>query len=156
MAAEAYNGVRDPVTPGVTGVDRWRGMAPHSLEWGGDSGDSANHARRRRGENRMPVLIPTESELRASVGFDAQCLRAIEDAFTWLCEGKVEMPRVMHIELSGGFQRPPWCCADAGSIGSAQFESAIRHQTCASGTVSRSNSMVRRARVQIGTCRGTS
>ena len=48
----------------------------------------------------MPVLILTESELRACVGFDAQCLRAIEDAFTWISEGKVEMPPVMHIEVA--------------------------------------------------------
>ena len=47
----------------------------------------------------MPVLILTESELRACVGFDAQCLRATEDAFTWQSEG-VEMPPVMHIEVA--------------------------------------------------------
>ena len=48
----------------------------------------------------MPVLVLTESELRDCVGFDADCLRAIEDAFTWLCEGKVAMPPVMHIEVA--------------------------------------------------------
>ena len=48
----------------------------------------------------MPVLILTESELRACVGFDAESLRATEDAFTWLSEGKVEMPPVMHIEVA--------------------------------------------------------
>lgn len=48
----------------------------------------------------MPVLILTESELRTCVGFDAQCLRAIEDAFTWIAEGRVEMPPVMHIEVA--------------------------------------------------------
>ena len=48
----------------------------------------------------MPVLILTETELRACVGFDAQCLRATEDAFTWISEGKVEMPPVMHIEVA--------------------------------------------------------
>ena len=48
----------------------------------------------------MPVLILTETELRACVGFDAQCLRATEDAFTWLSQGKVEMPPVMHIEVA--------------------------------------------------------
>ena len=46
------------------------------------------------------MLILTESELRACVGFDAESLRAIEDAFTWLSEGKVEMPPVMHIEVA--------------------------------------------------------
>ena len=48
----------------------------------------------------MPVLILTESELRACIGFDAESLRAIEDAFTWISEGKVEMPPVMHIEVA--------------------------------------------------------
>ena len=48
----------------------------------------------------MPVLILTESELRACVGFDAESLRATEDAFTWLSEGRVEMPPVMHIEVA--------------------------------------------------------
>ena len=48
----------------------------------------------------MPVLILTESELRACVGFDAESLRAVEDAFTWLSEGRVEMPPVMHIEVA--------------------------------------------------------
>ena len=48
----------------------------------------------------MPVLILTESELRACVGFDAQSLRAIEDAFTWISQGRVEMPPIMHIEVA--------------------------------------------------------
>ena len=48
----------------------------------------------------MPVLVLTESELRTCVGFDTECLRAIEDAFTWLSQGKVEMPPVMHIEVA--------------------------------------------------------
>ena len=48
----------------------------------------------------MQVLVLTESELRACVGFDARCLRAIEDAFTWISQGKVEMPPVMHIEVA--------------------------------------------------------
>ena len=48
----------------------------------------------------MPVLILTELELRACVGFDAESLRATEDAFTWLSEGRVEMPPVMHIEVA--------------------------------------------------------
>ena len=48
----------------------------------------------------MPVLILTESELRTCVGFDAECLSAIADAFTWLSEGRVDMPPVMHIEVA--------------------------------------------------------
>ena len=48
----------------------------------------------------MSVLVLTEAELRACVGFDPDCLDRIEDAFTWLCEGKVEMPPVMHIEVA--------------------------------------------------------
>ena len=39
IATEDDNGVRDPVTPGATGGARLGGMAPHSLEWGGYSGD---------------------------------------------------------------------------------------------------------------------
>ena len=48
----------------------------------------------------MSVLVLTESELRACVGFDERCLRTIEDAFTWISEGRVEMPPVMHIEVA--------------------------------------------------------
>ena len=48
----------------------------------------------------MSVLVLTESELRACVGFDPDCLDTIEDAFTSLSEGKVEMPPVMHIEVA--------------------------------------------------------
>ena len=48
----------------------------------------------------MSVLVLTESELRACVGFDERCLRMIEDAFTWISEGRVEMPPVMHIEVA--------------------------------------------------------
>ena len=48
----------------------------------------------------MPVLVLTELELRTCVGFDAESLRAIEDAFTWISEGRVEMPPVMHIEVA--------------------------------------------------------
>ena len=48
----------------------------------------------------MSVLVLTEAELRACVGFDPDCLNTIEDAFTSLCEGKVEMPPVMHIEVA--------------------------------------------------------
>ena len=59
-------------------------------------------------------------------------------------------------KLSGGFQRPPWRCAKAGSSGFVQEGSAMRHQTCASGTVSRNNATVRRACARTGTCRDTS
>ena len=48
----------------------------------------------------MPVLILTEAELRECVGFDAESLRAVEEAFTWLCEGRVSMPPVMHVEVA--------------------------------------------------------
>ena len=48
----------------------------------------------------MSVLVLTESELRTCVGFDGDALQAVDDAFTWLAEGKVEMPPVMHIEAA--------------------------------------------------------
>ena len=48
----------------------------------------------------MSVLVLTESELRACVGFDEAALEAVENAFTWLAEGRVEMPPVMHIEVA--------------------------------------------------------
>ena len=48
----------------------------------------------------MSVLVLKEGELRACVGFDGDCLKTIEDAFTWLSEGKVEMPPIMHIEVA--------------------------------------------------------
>ncbi len=48
----------------------------------------------------MAVLVLTEAELRDCVGFDADCLNTIEDAFTRLGEGRVEMPPIMHIEVS--------------------------------------------------------
>ena len=50
IAAEDYNGVRDSVTPGVTGVtgvDRQGGMKPHSPEWGGCGGDVDMNVRTR-------------------------------------------------------------------------------------------------------------
>ena len=51
----------------------------------------------------MPdVTILTERELRAMIALDAQAVGAIEDAFRWLAEGKVEMPPIMHIEVSEG------------------------------------------------------
>jgi ornithine cyclodeaminase len=49
----------------------------------------------------MPVLILTELELRECAKMDADALAAVQDAFTWLAEDKVEMPPVMHVEVSG-------------------------------------------------------
>jgi ectoine utilization protein EutC len=47
----------------------------------------------------MPVLILTESELRQCAPMDEAALGAVENAFTWLAEGKVAMPPIMHIEV---------------------------------------------------------
>ena len=49
----------------------------------------------------MAVLVLTEAELRGCAGFDAGSLHAVEEAFTWLSEGKVTMPPVMHVEVAG-------------------------------------------------------
>lgn len=48
----------------------------------------------------MSVLILTESNLRLCVGIDSDALAAVEKAFTWLAEGKVEMPPIMHIAVA--------------------------------------------------------
>lgn len=45
----------------------------------------------------MGVHILTESELRSVVGVDRQSLDAVATAFSWLQEGKVDMPPIMHI-----------------------------------------------------------
>ena len=51
----------------------------------------------------MPdVTILTERELRGLVTLDAEAADAIEAAFRWLAEGKVEMPPIMHIEVPEG------------------------------------------------------
>jgi ectoine utilization protein EutC len=45
----------------------------------------------------MGVHILTESELRSVAGVDRQSLDAVATAFSWLQEGKVDMPPIMHI-----------------------------------------------------------
>lgn len=45
------------------------------------------------------VTILTERELRGMVGLDREAVEAIERAFVWLAEGKVEMPPIMHIDV---------------------------------------------------------
>ncbi len=47
----------------------------------------------------MPVLILTESELRQCVGMKRDALSAVENAFTALADGRVEMPPIMHVEV---------------------------------------------------------
>lgn len=47
----------------------------------------------------MTVLVLTEAELRDSAPMDDETLTQVENAFTWLAEGKVAMPPVMHIEV---------------------------------------------------------
>ncbi len=48
----------------------------------------------------MQVRILTEAECRECVTADAQTLQTIENAFTWLQQGRVTMPPIMHIEVS--------------------------------------------------------
>jgi ornithine cyclodeaminase len=48
----------------------------------------------------MAISVLTESEIRQCAPMDEAALTAVEDAFTWLAEGKVEMPPVMHIEVA--------------------------------------------------------
>lgn len=48
----------------------------------------------------MEVLVLTESELRQCVKIDNEALAAVENAFTWLHEGRVEMPPIMHIAVA--------------------------------------------------------
>jgi len=45
----------------------------------------------------MGVHILTESELRSVAGIDTQSLDAVATAFSWLQQGKVDMPPIMHI-----------------------------------------------------------
>ena len=47
----------------------------------------------------MTVLVLTEAELRDSAPMDGETLTQVENAFTWLAEGKVAMPPVIHIEV---------------------------------------------------------
>ena len=48
----------------------------------------------------MSVLILTESELRRCAVMNDQALGAVEQAFTWLAEDKVNMPPIMHVEVA--------------------------------------------------------
>ena len=45
------------------------------------------------------VTILTEAELRECVGLEPATVDAIEQAFTWLAEDKVDMPPIMHISV---------------------------------------------------------
>ena len=47
----------------------------------------------------MTTLVVTEAELRSCLAVDASSLQATEQAFTWLAEGRVSMPPVLHIEV---------------------------------------------------------
>ena len=48
----------------------------------------------------MPVLILTESELRRCAMMNDQALRAVEQAFSWLAEDRVNMPPIMHLQVA--------------------------------------------------------
>ena len=47
----------------------------------------------------MTVRILNEGEIRDVVGIEPESLAAVEDAFTWLANGLVNMPPIMHIEV---------------------------------------------------------
>ncbi len=47
----------------------------------------------------MSVVVLNERELRQCVPMDADSLAQVEKAFSWLAEGRVEMPPIMHIEI---------------------------------------------------------
>ena len=47
----------------------------------------------------LSTLIVTEGELRSCLGIDAGALVATEQAFTWIEQGRVSMPPVMHIDV---------------------------------------------------------
>jgi len=47
----------------------------------------------------MDTLIVTENDLRACLGIDETSLAQVENAFTWIEEGRVSMPPVMHIDI---------------------------------------------------------
>lgn len=47
----------------------------------------------------MKVKVLTETDLRKCVRIDRDAVAEIEKAFTWLSEGKVIMPPIMHIEV---------------------------------------------------------
>ena len=47
----------------------------------------------------MKTLVLTEAELREIVVVDKAAVETIENAFTWLAQGKVTMPPIMHIEV---------------------------------------------------------
>lgn len=46
-----------------------------------------------------PVLVLTEKEIRECAPMDGAALAAIERAFVWLSEGRVEAPPIMHIAV---------------------------------------------------------
>lgn len=47
----------------------------------------------------MQVEILTETQLRQVIQVDQDAIAAIEDAFTWLAQGRVSMPPIMHIQV---------------------------------------------------------
>jgi ornithine cyclodeaminase len=47
----------------------------------------------------MKVTVLTETDLRKCITVDREVVGAIEEAFTWLAEGKAVMPPIMHIAV---------------------------------------------------------
>lgn len=48
----------------------------------------------------MSARVLNEEELRRVVGINEEALDAVEQAFTWLQEDRVDMPPIMHISAS--------------------------------------------------------
>ena len=48
----------------------------------------------------MSARVLNEDELRRVVGINEEALDAVEQAFTWLQEDRVDMPPIMHISAS--------------------------------------------------------
>ncbi len=47
----------------------------------------------------MKVIVLTEQDLRKCISLDQDVVNSIEKAYTWLSEGNVVMPPIMHIEV---------------------------------------------------------
>ena len=47
----------------------------------------------------MSTLVVTQTELRSCLPLDMRSLEAVEEAFSWIAQGRVSMPPVMHIDV---------------------------------------------------------
>lgn len=60
-----------------------------------------------RQEAVRAVRILDEATLRASTAMGTESLEVVEDAFTWLAEGRVEMPPIQHISVTAAESDEP-------------------------------------------------